>query len=173
MNRQEQTEIINDLAAFVKQHREDQFGDHESLYMEMLKQWQQLSRPNMKDATQENQELYDRYWDAMGKWHQRFVKEQDRIVDPEPFAAEPIAGSLLQDNYEDLIEDLSAEIVADLPRPAAAPVIAINDFARLLNIQLLEMRELYTDVLNPIDFILLMEYWRMVDQVVQGREVEE
>ena len=173
MNRQEQTEIINDLAAFVKQHREDQFGDHESLYMEMLKQWQQLSRPNMKDATQENQELYDRYWDAMGKWHQRFVKEQDRIVDPEPFAAEPIAGSLLQDNYEDLIEDLSAEIVADLPRPAAAPVIAINDFARLLNIQLLEMRELYTDVLNPIDFILLMEYWRMVDQVAQGREVEE
>lgn len=63
--------------------------------------------------------------------------------------------------------------MADLPRPAAAPVIAINDFARLLNIQLLEMRELYTDVLNPIDFILLMEYWRMVDQVVQGREVEE
>lgn len=173
MNRQEQTEIINDLAAFVKQHREDQFGDHESLYMEMLKQWQQLSRPNMKGATQENQELYDRYWDAMGKWHQRFLKEQDKIVDPEPFAAEPIAGSLLQDNYEDLIEDLSAEIVADLPRPAAAPVIAINDFARLLNIQLLEMRELYTDVLNPIDFILLMEYWRMVDQVVQGREVEE
>lgn len=173
MNRQEQTEIINDLAAFVKQHREDQFGDHESLYMEMLKQWQQLSRPNMKAATQENQELYDRYWDAMGKWHQRFVKEKARIVDPEPFAAEPIAGSLLQDNYEDLIEDLSAEIVADLPRPAAAPVIAINDFARLLNIQLLEMRELYTDVLTPIDFILLMEYWRMVDQVVQGREVEE
>ena len=173
MNRQEQTEIINDLATFVKNHREDQFGDYESLYMEMLKQWQQLSRPNMKGATQENQELYDRYWDAMEKWHQRFVKEQDRIVDPEPFAAEPIAGSLLQDNYEDLIEDLSAEIVADLPRPAAADVIAINDFARLLNIQLLEMRELYTDVLNPIDFILLMEYWRMVDQVVQGREVEE
>ena len=33
MNRQEQTEIINDLATFVKNHREDQFGDHESLYM--------------------------------------------------------------------------------------------------------------------------------------------
>ncbi|MDD6432633.1 MAG: hypothetical protein PUF79_05835 [Lactobacillaceae bacterium] len=172
MNRQEQTEIINDLAAFVKNHREDQFGDHESLYMEMLKQWRQLSRPNMKGATPENQDLYDRYWDAMGKWHQRFVKEQDRIVDPEPFAPDPYGESPLQDNYVDLIEDLSAEIIADLPRPAAADVIAINDFGRLLNIQLLEMRELYTDVLNPIDFILLMEYWQMVDQVVQGREVE-
>ncbi|MGN1280187.1 MAG: hypothetical protein ACI4T4_05795 [Limosilactobacillus sp.] len=168
MNRQEQTEIINDLAAFVKKHREDQFGDHESLYMEMLKQWQQLSRPNMKGATKENQDLYERYWDAMGKWHQRFVREQDRIANPEPLAEE-----LLQENYEDLIEELSAEIVADLPRPAAAQVIAINDFARLLNIQLLEMRELYTDVLNPIDFIMLMEYWRMVDQVIQGREVED
>ena len=173
MNRQEQTEIINDLAAFVKQHREDQFDDHESLYMEMLKQWQQLSRPNMKGATQENQELYDRYWDAMGKWHRRFVKEQDKIVDPEPFAPDQFGESLLQENYEDLIEELAVTIIADLPRPAAADVIAINDFARLLNIQLLEMRELYTDVLNPIDFILLMEYWRMVDQVVQGREVEE
>lgn len=173
MNRQEQTEIINDLAAFVKNHREDQFGDHESLYMEMLKQWRQLSRPNMKGATLENHDLYDRYWDAMGKWHQRFVKEQDRIVDPEPFAPDPYGESPLQDNYIDLIEDLSAEIIADLPRPAAADVIAINDFARLLNIQLLEMRELYTDVLNPIDFILLMEYWQMVDQVVQGKEVEE
>ena len=173
MNRQEQTEIINDLATFVKNHREDQFGDHESLYMEMLKQWRQLNRPNMKGATQENQDLYDRYWDAMGKWHQRFVKEQDRIVDPEPFAPDPFGESLLQDNYVGLIEDLSAEIIADLPRPAAADVIAINDFARLLNIQLLEMRELYTDVLNPIDFILLMEYWQMVDHVVQGKEVEE
>ena len=80
---------------------------------------------------------------------------------------------MLQDYYESLLEELSAAIVNDLPRPATANVIAINDFARLLNIQLLEMRELYTDVLNPIDFILLMEYWQMVDQVVQGREVEE
>lgn len=80
---------------------------------------------------------------------------------------------MLQDYYESLLEELSAAIVNDLPRPAATNVIAINDFARLLNIQLLEMRELYTDVLNPIDFILLMEYWQMVDQVVQGREVEE
>ena len=173
MNRQEQTEIINDLATFVKNHREDQFGDHESLYVEMLKQWQQLSRPNMKGATQENQELYDRYWDAMGKWHQRFVKEQDQIVDPEPFAPDPFGESPLQENYEDLIEELAVTIIADLDRPAAADVIAINAFARLLNIQLLEMRDLSTDVLNPIDFILLMEYWRMVDQVVQGREVEE
>lgn len=168
MNRQEQTAIINDLATYVKEHREDQFGDHESLYMEMLKQWQQLSRPNMTGATAENQALYDRYWDAMGKWHQRFVKEQPRIANPEP-----LEESMLQDYYESLLEELSAAIVNDLPRPAAANVIAINDFARLLNIQLLEMRELYTDVLNPIDFILLMEYWQMVDQVVQGREVEE
>lgn len=168
MNRQEQTAIINDLATYVKEHREDQFGDHESLYMEMLKQWQQLSRPNMTGATAENQALYDRYWDVMGKWHQRFVKEQPRIANPEP-----LEESMLQDYYESLLEELSAAIVNDLPRPAAANVIAINDFARLLNIQLLEMRELYTDVLNPIDFILLMEYWQMVDQVVQGREVEE
>lgn len=168
MNRQEQTAIINDLATYVKEHREDRFGDHESLYMEMLKQWQQLSRPNMTGATAENQALYDRYWDVMGKWHQRFVKEQPRIANPEP-----LEESMLQDYYESLLEELSAAIVNDLPRPAAANVIAINDFARLLNIQLLEMRELYTDVLNPIDFILLMEYWQMIDQVVQGREVEE
>lgn len=50
MNRQEQTNIINDLATFVRDHREDQFGDHESLYYEMLKQWRQLSRFSMDAA---------------------------------------------------------------------------------------------------------------------------
>lgn len=168
MNRQEQTNIINDLAAFVKNHREDQFGDHQSLYYEMLKQWRRLSRFSMADVTSASQALYDRYWTAMGKWHQRFVKEQDRISDPTP-----MPGPTLQGEYEALVTELADSVINDLPRPAATDVIQLNDFNRLLGIQLQEMAELYPEVLLPIDFLLLVEYWKLISQTVQEREVEE
>lgn len=168
MNRQEQTNIINDLATFVKDHREDQFDDHESFYYELLKQWRELSRFSMDGADPASRDLYDRYWAAMGQWHQRFVAEQDRIVNPTP-----MPGPTLQEEYEALIAELVDEIIGDLPRPVSAAVIRIDDFARRLNLQLQEMVDLYTDVLTPIDLLLLVEYWRMVDQAVQAKEGDE
>lgn len=168
MNRQEQTNIINDLATFVKDHREDQFGDHESLYYEMLKQWRALSRFEMAKADPASRELADRYWTAMGQWHQRFVAEQDRIVNPTPMPSRS-----LQDHYEALIAELADGIITDLPTPQSQAVIRIDDFARRLNLQLTVMEDLYTDVLTPIDLLLLVEYWRMVDQAVQAKEGNE
>ena len=168
MNRQEQTNIINDLATFVRDHREDQFGDHESLYYEMLKQWRQLSRFSMDGADPASRDLADRYWAAMGRWYRRFVAEQDRVVNPTPMPT-----VTLQEQYEALVAELADGIIDDLPRPAAAPVIRIDDFARRLNLQLQEMVDLYTDVLTPIDLLLLVEYWRMVDQAVQAKEGNE
>ena len=168
MNRQEQTNIINDLAAFVKNHREDQFGEHESLYYEILKQWVRLDRFDAAAATPESQALYDRYWTAMGQWHQDFVAARDRLADPTP-----ISSLDLQEHYENLIADLADETIANLPLAAARGVARDKNFARLLNLQLEKMEDLYTDVMLPIDFLLLVEYWKLINQVVQGREVEE
>lgn len=168
MNRQEQTNIINDLATFVKDHREDQFGDHESLYYEMLKQWRALSRFDMAKADPASRELADRYWAAMGQWHQRFVAEQDRVVNPTPMPT-----VTLQEQYEALVAELADGIITDLPTPQSQAVIRIDDFARRLNLQLTVMEDLYTDVLTPIDLLLLVEYWRMVDQAVQAKKGNE
>ena len=168
MNRQEQTNIINDLAAFVKDHREDQFGEHESLYYEILKQWRQLSRFDMDNADPASRELADHYWTAMGEWHQRFTEARGRISDPAPMPSID-----LQEYYEALIAELADDVIANLPPLRSSSVIRINDFARRLNLQLGAMEDLYTDMMLPIDLILLVEYWRLINRVVHSQEGEE
>lgn len=162
MKRQDQTNIINDLAAFVKNHREDQVGEHESLYYELLKQWEQLARFDLATATPASQDLYERYWTAMGQWHRGFVKERYRLIDPTP-----VSSPDLQEYYEQLIAELADETIANLP------INRGNHFAHLLNLQLEKMEDLYTDAMLPIDYLFLVEYWKLINRVVQGREVAE
>lgn len=152
--------IIDDLAAFVTTNREDQLDPHESLYVEMLQQWRQLAKvTGMKPA---NQELADRYWAAMEAWHQRFNEQRSQITEPAAFPTYDLANY-----YHQLITELATAVMNDLPRPASTPVIQLNDFGRQLSLQMRGLTQLDLDMLAPLDCALLLEYWRLMNQVVK------
>lgn len=159
MREHAETRIIGGLAMFVRTNREDQLGDHQSLYMEILKQWRQVSAFAIAADTPANRQLYVDYWRAMNRWYTRFTGEVARITEPATFSS-----PVLQDYYHSLITELATTITGQL--------VPTDGFARLLSGQLREMQRLELFGLTPIDCQLLLEYWRQLAAIIKEGKIK-
>lgn len=129
--------MVEDLADFVQANREDQLGDLQSLYAELLHQWRLLSRYTPTNRVSER--LSDTYWAGMAEWYDHFVEAKDRIGEPDAMPTPE-----MQQYYIDL-----------------------TDFLFLLEGAVKRMRKLDIYSQSPIDCTLLIYYWQVIDDTIK------
>jgi hypothetical protein len=152
-------QMTDDLAHFIAETREDVAFPHESLYVDLLVQWKALSNYNLKWADDTSRELYDIYWSSMRKWYEIFDQQRAKLLEP---AAMPSVE--LVDFYAGLIDDLSCHVLSVIPDYPHAGVIDLTDFRVLLNIQLQNFTALNLRVQGPMDFAMLIDYWKLMNE---------
>ena len=149
--------MVADLTNFIQTNHEDLAYPYESLYVELLKQWQVLSRfqPNRTDKM--SLQLYQDYWQAMQRWYQIFNRQRAELMEPAAIPSDE-----LMDFYIKLIDDQIEHVQSLLPASPHQTVIRIDDFRILLSQQLTEFTKLQLDVQGPLDFAMLIDYWRLL-----------
>jgi hypothetical protein len=164
--------MITNLATFVRDHHETAYGDNESLYYELLKQWRHLNRPATVWADSTSKHLYQEYWRQMGKWYQSFQGLKREIVKPDS-----VDSLDMQDLLEEVIKEaqqMAIEQLSQLQQPQDhGPVIALNNFVRILENELVQISKLDTLALSPADFEMLVEYWQAIARVTKQNRVEK
>lgn len=162
MEQKQPNQMIAALRTFVKENREDQFGPHESLYVEILKQWENLNRYSMAWADPKSQRLAKDYWRGMNSWFKKFIRQQDKVLEPQAFNNRELFNL-----FDQTAKQMAMDILLMLPDgQTKQPVVKINDFAFRLRTELLEFNQLNRDGLTPADFELLLEYWYELYQLV-------
>lgn len=157
------TKMVADLANFIQANHEDAAYPYESLYVELLKQWRVLSRFQPRPADQMSQQLYQAYWQAMQRWYQIFNQQRAELMEP---AALPSAE--MMDFYIKLVDDQIAHVQSLLPPSSHQTVIRIDDFRILLSQQLTEFTKLQLDEQGPLDFAMLIDYWRLLGDALDN-----
>lgn len=152
--------MVEDLADFVQANREDQLGDLQSLYAELLHQWRLLSRYTPTNRVSER--LSDTYWAGMAEWYDHFVEAKDRIGEPDAMPTPE-----MQQYYIDLVTKLADEVMATLPELGRSQVIDLTDFLFLLEGAVKRMRKLDIYSQSPIDCTLLIYYWQVIDDTIK------
>ncbi|WP_283622073.1 hypothetical protein [Limosilactobacillus avium] len=168
MEQKQPNQMIAELRKFVEDNREDQFGPHESLYFEILKQWESLNRYSMSWADPQSKKLATDYWRGMASWYKKFDRQRDQVLEPQAFKNRELFNL-----FDQTANQMATDILLMLPDgQTKQPVVKINDFAFRLRNELLEFNQLNRDGLTPADFELLLEYWHELYQLV-GLQDEE
>lgn len=150
--------LINDLQQWVTASREDQvWGQHESLYLEILAQWKAVNCYRPEHGNEEDQHFYEPYWDAMNKWHQSFAQQSEDI-----FTATPIQATDKVGFYGDVLNGLQDVIMKRLPEIQHSKVLRLNSFLNILKVSLTDMEKLSLSDLNVVDMSLLLDYWKFL-----------
>lgn len=164
--------MITNLATFVRDNREDAYGDDESLYYELLKQWRYLNRPATVWADPTSKRLYQEYWRQMGKWYQSFKGLQKEIVKPDA-----VDTMDTRDLLEEVIKEaqqMAIEQLSQLEQPQNhGSVIALNNFVRVLKNELVKISQIDMLALSPADFEMLVEYWQAIARATRQNRVEK
>lgn len=162
------SQMTDDLAAFIKENHEDVAMPHESLYVDLLDQWRSLSNFKLALADEESKRVYHAYWDAMSQWYEVFNRRRDDLMEP---AAMPTVE--LADFYSGLIADLADHVMGLLPDYPHDQVIRLTDFRVLLKIQMPEFVQLGLRAQGPMDFAMLMDYWKLVNDAFSRQIAEQ
>lgn len=164
MNAKQPNQLIAALSDFVKVSHADAFAVHESLYLDMLRQWEALNRYSMTWADPASKALADRYWQGMSTWFDKFDQQRAAIMEPAAFGRPE-----LFDLMDQAVNQVATDVITMVPTDGAnQPVVKINDFAFRLHTQLVDFNQLDRQLLTPVDFELLLEYWRELYQVVSS-----
>lgn len=161
MGAQTRTQIITGLKQFVEDQREDQLGEYRSLYYALYRQWDELDRI----PVDQHKQMAALYWQQMEAWYDRFLKEKERISRREIMPSSDAMGM-----YLTIVDDMMDAVMAKLPEQKNGPVIYLNDFVLMLDKQLDRFSRLDLEWLTPIDCIMLMEYWRGINIIVENYE---
>lgn len=153
--------LIAGLQSYVSTNREEALGPHQSLYAELLHQWQMMDRCSRYWTSGDNRRQATRYWRGMAEWYQHFLDARERVL-----AAETAIDDVAVDEfYGELLADYSAAVIDQLPQvDFSQPVIQVNDFATRLFYQLEKVQQLDLTVFTMMDYQLLVDYWHQLAQ---------
>ncbi|OTA48205.1 hypothetical protein BHL91_09480 [Limosilactobacillus reuteri] len=160
-------QMTDDLARFIKENREDAAYPHESLYVDLLEQWKVLSRYQLEYADKESKRLYNAYWNSMARWYEVFNNERDNLLEPTALPSDE-----LMDFYAGLIEDLMDHVLSLVPPSPHSTFIKLTDFRVLLSNELQKITQLDLEIQGPIDFAMIMDYWKMLGESLDRESIK-
>lgn len=155
-------QMTADLAKFITDNHEDVAMPYESIYVELLAQWQVLNRFPLQWADEQSQELYHAYWQEMTKWYEVFDAQRDELLEPAAVPTQELA-----DFYISTVNDLIDKVMDAVPSYPHDGVIKLTDFRVILNNELQKIAQLDLDLQGPFDFAMIIDYWKAVYQAIE------
>lgn len=162
MKQMQPKQLIAALGEFVETYHMDAGGRYQSLYAELLLQWQALNNLPMSWADERSRVMADKYWRGMNAWYAKFDQHREEARQIGLGLSSPMAFL-----YYGVAQDFAKQVMDQLPPvDLHQPVMKINDFPFRLHQQLAEFNQLDVEMLTMIDVQLLIEYWHVLADAV-------